>query len=54
VLVAVREGETLIYPSLNDWSNVQVHTAYGLLPVIESPKMSQITKSKLDKVVKVL
>ena len=42
VLVAVREGETcLLYPSLNDWANVQHHPAYGLLPV-ESPRLSQI------------
>jgi len=54
VLEAVREGETLLYPSLNDWSNIQFHPAYGLLPVMESPKMSQITKSKLGKVIMVL
>jgi meiotic recombination protein SPO11 len=54
VLVAVSEGETLLYPSLNDWSNIQFHPAYGLLPLMESPKMSQITKSKLEKVVMVL
>jgi meiotic recombination protein SPO11 len=33
---------------------VQYHPAYGLLPAMESPKMSQISKSKLDKVVMVL
>eukprot|EP00092_Neocalanus_flemingeri_P018537 GFUD01020073.1.p1 GENE.GFUD01020073.1~~GFUD01020073.1.p1 ORF type:complete len:386 (-),score=150.16 GFUD01020073.1:180-1337(-) len=54
VLVAVREGETsLLYPSLNDWSNVQYHPAYGLLPV-ENPRMSKITGPKLDNVVMVL
>ena len=55
VLVAVREGETsLLYPSLNNWSNTQFHPAYGLLPVMQDPKMSQISKSKLHKVVMVL
>ena len=54
LLVAVHEGETsLLYPSLNDWSNVQFHHAYGLLPV-DRPRMSQITRAKLDKVVMVL
>ena len=54
VLVAVQEGDTLLYPILNDWSNVQFHPAYGLLPVMENPKISQITKSRVDKVIKVL
>ena len=30
----------LLYPSMNDWSNTQFHPAYGLLPVMEDPKMS--------------
>lgn len=55
VVEAVKEGETcLLYPSLNDWSNIQFHPAYGLLPQMEDPKMSQITKNKLQKVVMVL
>ena len=27
VLVAVKEGDTLLYPSLNDWSIIQFHPA---------------------------
>ena len=55
VVVAMQEGETcLLYPSLNDWSNIQFHPAYGLLPLMEEPKMSQITKNKLQKVMMVL
>jgi len=55
VLEAVKNGETcLLYPSLNDWSNVQYQPGYGLLPAVDNPKMSQITKSKLEKVVMVM
>ena len=55
VVEAVKEGETCLrYPSLNDWSNIQFHPAYGLLPLMEEPKMSQISKNKLHKVMMVL
>ena len=39
---------------MNAWSNIQFHPAYGLLLVMEDPKMSQISKSQLHRVVMVI
>jgi len=55
VLFALKNGEeNILYPRLNDWSNVWFHPGYGLLPAVGCERKSIVAKNKLSKLGMVL